>query len=118
MKVFGYHLDFQPRDRAAKHALVREVADYVLLHRAELVMCISEAWIAATDPNKPGVHAVDYPNRREGITVDCLSRTGEMVSLGCEFTRTSSGIEFGEVQNWGKLTNNWLEPIRRAFSKL
>ena len=53
--------------------------------------------LANPDPNKPGVHAVDYPNRREGISVECLSRTGEAVSLGCVFTRTDSGIEFGEV---------------------
>ena len=39
---FWLPIGFQPRDRADKHALVREVADYVLLHRAELVMCISE----------------------------------------------------------------------------
>jgi hypothetical protein len=81
-------------------------------------MCISEMWVATTDPNKPGVHAVDYPNRKEGIGVDCLSRTGEALTLFCEFTRTNSGIEFGEVQNWETVENNWLEPIRRAFTKI
>jgi hypothetical protein len=75
-------------------------------------------WVATPDPKKPGVHAVDYPNRKEGISVDCLSRTGEALTLLCKFTRTNSGIEFGEVQNWGTVQNNWLEPIRRAFTKI
>jgi hypothetical protein len=109
---------FQPRDRAEKHVLVREVADFVLLHRAEQVTSVAECWFAKHDPKEPFVYAVNHPNRREGIAVDGISRTGEEISLTCEFTRTESGIEFGEVQkNEGMIVNS-LEPIRRAFRKL
>ena len=109
---------YQPRDRADKHAIVREVADAVLLHRADLVSCIQEAWITTPNPKKPSVHAVDDPARREGILVACLSRTGETTSLRCKFTRTHSGIEFGEIQNIGTVVANFLEPVRRALRKI
>jgi hypothetical protein len=107
----------EPYDRADKHVCIREVADLVYLYRADLVTCIYEAWIATQDLNRPDLHAVDYPNRREGISVECLDRTGETDRLTCEFTRTNSTIEFGEVQRWPG-TSNWCEPIRKAFSKM
>ena len=72
----------QPRDRADKHAIVREVADFVLLHRPDRVTCITEMRIATPDPSKPGVHAVDYPDRREGIAVEGISQTGETAKFG------------------------------------
>jgi hypothetical protein len=109
---------FQPRDRAEKHVLVREVADFVLLHRAEMVTCISEIWTADYDPNKPVVHAIDSPDRREAIAVDSVNRNGETVSLICEFTRGESGIECGEIRNMEGMITNFLEPIRKAFRKL
>jgi hypothetical protein len=111
-------ISYQPHDRADKHAIVREVADFVALNRPEIVTFMAEAWISEYDlDNLPTVRPVNDPNRKEGISVDSLTRTGQMASVVSRFKRTEAGIEFGEISRNEGGEANYFEPIRKAFRK-
>jgi hypothetical protein len=113
----------QSRDRADKHAMVRLAADAVVAHRAHTVVHLGEVWTSRVDltSTPPAFrHAADDPRRGEAISVTGMSAAGEIVDFSCEFTRSNSGIEFGELRNFSEFRQglNSFEPIRKAFLKL
>ena len=113
----------KPRDRADKHIMVRLAADAVVANRAHTVVWLGEMWTSKVDLTAPPPfrYAVDDPNRGEAISVTGISDSGEIIDLWCEFKRSDSGMEFGELRKrgeFGKAHYNSLEPIRKSFLKV
>lgn len=114
-------LALRPRDRADKHATVRHVADVVAAQRARTVISLGKAWhseVVLSGSKLPWQYADQDPNRRESIMITGISSTGETVDLHCEFKRTASGIEFGDILSLEGSHSNFMQPIRKAFLKL
>jgi hypothetical protein len=108
----------QPRDRADKHVIVREVADVIFAHQANAVTFITEAWTAPIKVNEPFKHAVHHPDRGECILVECANQDGDFVNACCNFRKTESGIDFDVEEQINEVTSNHMAPIRKAFGKL
>jgi hypothetical protein len=111
-----------PRDRADKHALYREIADSVFLHKANAVIFKGEAWQSMVslerDETGPAIHAVYDRYRREVLSVRGEDIDGKCVDLCVEFTREGANIVFSEIQELRNVQDNSFAPIRAAFKRV
>lgn len=106
------------RDRADKHILFRNLAAEVERHNAVSVIVIGEVWTAEQEPSAQYRHAVDAPNRGEGLQVIGCHRSGEVHVFLIPFCRRGGQIEFGECLDMPPDGANIVKPIVEALAKL
>ncbi|TDD39045.1 hypothetical protein E1287_04360 [Actinomadura sp. KC06] len=111
-------------DQASKRLAMYKLAEHVARKRADGVLLICEAWIAAAEPGedlrtgrpKP---AGERPNRQEAVDVTGITRDGRHSHMLCLFTREESGeISFSPAVEDPSGTPNFLEPVKRVWEKL
>lgn len=87
----------QFEDQTDKYVVWRAVAADVERVGATTIIAVAESWSAPFDPKHPQRHAVDSPDRTEGLAVNAASEGGEHLSIACHFERVDGKIVFGET---------------------
>ncbi len=84
-------------DHGSKYIVMRDVAHEVARKGADGVILIGEGWLAAADPTKPYMRAVDAPDKKEMLAATLVRTTGEPIQLSAMFDRQGDSVKLGET---------------------
>ncbi len=90
-------VQLKPDDRTDLHVMMNELASYCARVQANSCILITESWIAKPS-TKHGPFAVNYPNRREALTLDGFHKTEGFQSRCAIFQREAERILFEESE--------------------
>lgn len=109
-------IELRPQDRADKHIMIREIASICARLRATSCIMISEAWIAEVS-TQYGPYAVNYPNRKEALSLAGFHMSEGYQNRCVIFERNGDAIKFLEGQDSETHLANILLPVAEAIQK-